>query len=71
MKEKILQVMGRELSVAEDNLHRAEMRFDGFSYTQLGEEYGHSGCSCNAILGQYKLTVAELKDCITLLQGKL
>ncbi len=64
MKQKILEILERELSNAKDNLYRCEAKFKGYTTEGMDTKYGDSGSTCAEIVHSYKRPVTEILACI-------
>ncbi len=53
MKQTILKLIDREIGGASDNIYRAKAGFRGRSPTEMQQNYGQSGESCQSILDGY------------------
>lgn len=61
MQEKILMLIIREISCAEDNVNRAKRCFAGMTQEQLNEPYGGCKETRGSVLSSYQNTLAEAR----------
>ena len=57
MNKDIVKAVELQLSLARDNLERANRKFSGLSADGMRSEYGQSGESCSNILSGYQTDV--------------
>lgn len=63
-KEHVLRIVKSALSVAEDNLYRANMTFGHMSEAALNTEYKQSDRVCGEILNDFREEKAQLDRCV-------
>lgn len=62
MKSKIMNLIDKHISVAEDNELRAKMQFQGLNDDEMENEYGQSGIKCKDVLAGAEAKLKEAKD---------
>lgn len=71
MREKVLEILKRNLSGAEDNALRAHMQFGKMSDAQLDQQWGQSGRSCRDVYEGYKKDLDEAKACVEWVRAQM
>lgn len=64
IKEKIINLITRDIGNSQDNLYRAKRAFRDFSEEQLSREHGTSGQTPKEIMAEYQRVVDETEECL-------
>ena len=63
MKNEVLKIIENASLGAEDNYIRAKMQFKSYSKTEMLENYGQSGETCQSIFDGYEKRYKEIRKC--------
>lgn len=68
MKQLIVNILEKELRIAESSLARAKDITNTMSKEELEKEFGNSGLTGWQVLAQYQAKVSELSECIKFME---